>query len=1163
MISSNTVKAFDKSSVKVISLKGNTYDFYALNIIHDILHDFGYYASPTRWIQNIKIVQEFIFGSSFTLNPKSFSMPGDIEDDDEDDDEDPQIGGMTRKSVITYSRNPQFPSTPQPLPRKPVQIKRKIDDVEPNTQEEGFTSTESSPITPREQQLWTPRPNFPWLSKNIEGTQYNNFLSYTNEENLDEENLDEEINTVKMSESSTSTNMEFNQSIHDKFIESIEQNCVFNLFNFAVNKLYYNTHRSEDSDKEGEINISSDIEPVNDEKPSDKEIEIFDNSDISNINEEPVNDTESKISDNSDIKNDSPNTEDQIVMSEISIIASKIFVPEINGYFDDTEYTENTEDTENIEDINKLDLIYDDTYINLQLLFIKYLFGIYKNRKGTSNPLKYDNTNMFYYLTDFLDFNVELSQKFKQKINKTGDEVKSMNIIDYCIAKSFINNSKQDTSNFFDDTQIGGAISDGSYDVLKPLVTNISNIAYNSEEKKNIDAILNGTYKSESPNVLIDNDSKYTLYAKDTYNSLKDALIKQIFDKINEYYETNIDINDKISNKIINNEKTKAKFANNLIESLPFKYKNDQKVIARFDTNYDKYMDELLSPYNKAIKDYEDTKQKEEQQELREKLKEQLEKEKKERQAAKEAAKQASDQGLGQNEPIRDEYLKLISYVGLDINIQTNVNGMVPPINESDTGSELYETELEILSYYSNIVYNGINIKGKKNLDTVLLTNIKKYVEDKFSNFVINDDNDNGYGQYYCNKGPTYLKYIIDNAAILPQSVRENLVFCPSTSIIDGMLQCTLGSLGSYGVHDIELGDMHFRVQNDTGNSYYEGQLNINVDNPANIIDTPNGSAEYIITYKPLNTLYPAISVSADNIKIKDSKIKNLEAKNALANSLISILQFIETNYTTPCDVLLVPNNKLGEYLISNNYNLTDPLNNNNGKNVLSNIIYLLEQFKNYLTRLITPPDWTNNDTLNQYQQLLVCIFTVLTKGAGDIFQEINAVCKYGGYTKIHYTSDNIIQWNDSYDALRLFAANDRPSASRAIVILLNGDKNEINNLALGGYISKLDPFIVANQHAPTQNTQIDRSSSSSSKKSSSQINIPICEWSTQQSVKFPFSNSLSFGGKNKSIKKNKKNIKKYTKNKNKKQNINFTNKNKNKKKSKKSKNNKNNKNYK
>jgi hypothetical protein len=81
----------------------------------------------------------------------------------------------------------------------------------------------------------------------------------------------------------------------------------------------------------------------------------------------------------------------------------------------------------------------------------------------------------------------------------------------------------------------------------------------------------------------------------------------------------------------------------------------------------------------------------------------------------------------------------------------------------------------------------------------------------------------------------------------------------------------------------------------------------------------------------------------------------------------------------------------------------------------------------------------------------------ILFKGTGDLFQEINCVCKFGGYTMTNYKiNPGILPINTpSGEQLRLFTANDRPSGTRFIYMLKNGNASEINTKAIGGYYSK------------------------------------------------------------------------------------------------------------
>ena len=98
----------------------------------------------------------------------------------------------------------------------------------------------------------------------------------------------------------------------------------------------------------------------------------------------------------------------------------------------------------------------------------------------------------------------------------------------------------------------------------------------------------------------------------------------------------------------------------------------------------------------------------------------------------------------------------------------------------------------------------------------------------------------------------------------------------------------------------------------------------------------------------------------------------------------------------------------------------------------------------------------------------------ILFKGTGDLFQEINCVSKFGGYTMKNYKIDsNILSMNtNNGEQFRLFAANDRPSGTRFIFMLLNGNPNEINTKAMGGYYSK-EKLLIVKHPQNTKNCDI------------------------------------------------------------------------------------------
>ena len=112
-----------------------------------------------------------------------------------------------------------------------------------------------------------------------------------------------------------------------------------------------------------------------------------------------------------------------------------------------------------------------------------------------------------------------------------------------------------------------------------------------------------------------------------------------------------------------------------------------------------------------------------------------------------------------------------------------------------------------------------------------------------------------------------------------------------------------------------------------------------------------------------------------------------------------------------------------------------------------------------YLVNCFLLYDFSANGTI--FSSLLQTFFSILRKGSGDIFQEINAICKNGGYIETpKYNNEEMHKWSNG-NAMRFFAANDRPSATRFIFLNEYGNNEDINNFAFGGYISKLQDCVV------------------------------------------------------------------------------------------------------
>ena len=103
--------------------------------------------------------------------------------------------------------------------------------------------------------------------------------------------------------------------------------------------------------------------------------------------------------------------------------------------------------------------------------------------------------------------------------------------------------------------------------------------------------------------------------------------------------------------------------------------------------------------------------------------------------------------------------------------------------------------------------------------------------------------------------------------------------------------------------------------------------------------------------------------------------------------------------------------------------------------------------------------DTSDNKNMNIFNAMLN---NIVQKGIGDIFQEINSVCKYGGYTMENYNAnDNVLSLNtETGNQTRFFIATDRPSSARFVFILSNGSTEQINTKAYGGMSTETRLFI-------------------------------------------------------------------------------------------------------
>lgn len=341
-----------------------------------------------------------------------------------------------------------------------------------------------------------------------------------------------------------------------------------------------------------------------------------------------------------------------------------------------------------------------------------------------------------------------------------------------------------------------------------------------------------------------------------------------------------------------------------------------------------------------------------------------------------------------------------------------------------------------ILPYIKEyIIFQTIlNINKDIDYDKYLI----EYIKNIFAQYEYNNESNQ---RYECID--EYNRYVINNASNLSAFSKKYLnekVFCPYSSILDAMPQCKYND--SVKKHIIEYGDINFKLFNIDSNVYYNGMSQI-------VKQDDNIFSKIILEIKlPLLTINSVIDVP-----VNYNGRSELSAEDSLRSTLLDMINFINVQERPVLDKIFKE-----KQIFENLYDMAtqEGLDFQTGAEI-SKINFDYSNFK---------MDPYVNANLNIFS---VVFNKILIKGTGDLYQEINSVCKYGGYVGDNYYCDeNILSYNTSSgNQTRFFAANDRPSASRFIFILCNGDENEINTKSLGGYISQSDYFIVSKYTNP------------------------------------------------------------------------------------------------
>ena len=533
-----------------------------------------------------------------------------------------------------------------------------------------------------------------------------------------------------------------------------------------------------------------------------------------------------------------------------------------------------------------------------------------------------------------------------------------------------------------DDEQKGGAKKPAvilNYDEATNLLNDIKELNETNEVKEEL-TVLSNIYTGKSNDMY---NGDVNLKIKD-YNAKRIELLNKYRDILNKYEQTK-----------------KAGDLYGFLDAVPLINMRSTKntLNVNFEDNFFKKIDTLLLEYYSIISKYND------------------EKEKIERQREKDLLAQQQSSLTSNDKDVRQFFCTFIARAGLFLTNSCDINGNVI-INNKQKSSALI-TEINILLYIAewnkinSDKNNGWGTVTSQRLDDILID----YFIDTYNSQNITNDNSYVFGR-------EKYKYVVNNAANISNSLKK-YSFCPYSSILDGMLQCSWET--SQGL--IEYGNMNFYITNEKNaeTMYYNGRQTIissnsSANSSANSSENSSGyPTDLQLSYE---VKLPALTIDGSKaIKISGN---DLEAHNVLKNTLLNVINYILGAEQTDRDIIF---------------------STNNNENVFNNLFI---HFSKNVTLFNTV-----------YSEILF-------KGTGDLFQEINCVSKYGGYTMENYEADQgILSYAESGDQRRFFAANDRPSGTRFIYMLLMGDPNEINVKSMGGYYAgNIDKLLIVKRPA-------------------------------------------------------------------------------------------------
>ena len=289
----------------------------------------------------------------------------------------------------------------------------------------------------------------------------------------------------------------------------------------------------------------------------------------------------------------------------------------------------------------------------------------------------------------------------------------------------------------------------------------------------------------------------------------------------------------------------------------------------------------------------------------------------------------------------------------------------------------------------------------------------------------------------------------INNAA----STSDN-DFCPVTSVIDGMPQCN-----NYQDR-LEYGDMDFTIRENTNqNNYYRGWVNsTNWGSSISYNQFPQ-SIRYSYEIRS-NTLH----IPRKNCDSFPLWLKGNSEQRGDANIHITLAKCLQTTLNYYANFIDIQNTQVKGQLIGSKIN------------TFTNLYDISTTNTNNTSQLIFETnggDFYNpsQDVSGNINGLGIILSKILLKGAGDLFQEINAICKWGGYVPHGpmYTGQGV-RYNDYGNAQRNFRTNDRISGARAYYMWCNLNNEQRNNLFCGSDIDIQNRIYFSTGMCPQQN---------------------------------------------------------------------------------------------